>query len=357
MSAVYYHRPDAESAKVGKHRGYGRVKKLTRSALGNDGAISWFTSERARMQRLARSLVIAATTFLLLGLAIPAKAVGVDYRMVQMASGTLGGKFFTNVPVSVDFFADTASVFAHPVGGNTNGAAVGGTVQVTVPGIGVAVVTTSALMFSSVTSSQSFGQVPFLDIEVSENPPPASLQDLSFKTMAFASGTSLLNYDLRTAFAVTAVPASIGYLPGSVIHTSLGDLTFSALANNRPTNLGTFSAAIGQVEPQAGLWWNPAESGSGYALDYKHGVLVVTTYSYKADGSAQWYLTSGPVVNNVFTATLDKYTNGQCISCSYTGRPSGGTNDGSMTITFANETSATVKLPGGRVFQIQPQAF
>jgi len=309
------------------------------------------------MQRRTRGYVIAASTFLLLVLAMPAKAVGIDYRIVQMASGTLGGKFFTNVPVIVDFFADTASAVVHPVGGNANGVAVAGTVQVSVPGIGVAVVTTSAVIFSSVSSSQSFGQVPFLDIEVSENPPPASLQDLSFKTMAFASGTSLLNYDLQTAFPVTSVPASIGYLPGSVIHTTLGNLTFAALVDQRTTNLGTFSAAIGEVTPQAGLWWNPDESGSGYALDYKHGVLVVTTYSYKTDGSSQWYLTSGPVVNNVFTATLDKYTNGQCISCPYTGRPSGGTNDGSMTITFNNETSATVKLPGGRVFHIQPQAF
>jgi hypothetical protein len=309
------------------------------------------------MQRRTRGFIIAASAFLLLVLAIPAKAVGVDYRIVQMASGTLGGKFFTNVPVIVDLFADTASVVEHSVGGNANGVAVAGTVQVSVPGIGVAVVTTSAAIFSSVTSSQSFGQVPFLDIEVSENPPPASLQDLSFKTMAFASGTSLLNYDLRTAFPVTAVPASIGYLPGNVIHTNLGDLTFAALVDQRTTNLGTLSVAIGEVTPQAGLWWNPDESGSGYALDYKHGVLVVTTYSYKTDGSAQWYLTSGPVVNNVFTATLDKYTNGQCISCPYTGRPSGGMNDGSMTITFNNETSATVKLPGGRVFHIQPQAF
>lgn len=309
------------------------------------------------MQRRTRGFIIAASAFLLLVLAIPAKAVGVDYRIVQMASGTLGGKFFTNVPVIVDLFADTASVVEHSVGGNANGVAVAGTVQVSVPGIGVAVVTTSAAIFSSVTSSQSFGQVPFLDIEVSENPPPASLQDLSFKTMAFASGTSLHNYDLRTAFPVTAVPASIGYLPGNVIHTNLGDLTFAALVDQRTTNLGTLSVAIGEVTPQAGLWWNPDESGSGYALDYKHGVLVVTTYSYKTDGSAQWYLTSGPVVNNVFTATLDKYTNGQCISCPYTGRPSGGMNDGSMTITFNNETSATVKLPGGRVFHIQPQAF
>ena len=32
------------------------------------------------------------------------------------------------------------------------------------------------------------------------------------------------------------------------------------------------------LTPPVGLWWNPSESGSGYAFDYKHGVLVVTVY-------------------------------------------------------------------------------
>jgi hypothetical protein len=110
------------------------------------------------------------------------------------------------------------------------------------------------------------------------------------------------------------------------------------------------------VSPQVGLWWNPNESGSGYALDFKHGVLVVTIYSYKSTGEPQWYLAAGPLNGNVFTATLDKYALGQCISCAYrSAAPIG--NDGAITITFTSATSGTVQLPGGRVTTIQPQAF
>ena len=105
------------------------------------------------------------------------------------------------------------------------------------------------------------------------------------------------------------------------------------------------------------MWWNPNESGSGYALDYKHGVLVVTTYSYTASGDPQWYLSAGPVVNNVFTGTLDKYRAGQCISCAYPGRPTSVGNDGNIEITFTSSTTAVMRLPGGRTINIVPQEF
>jgi hypothetical protein len=110
------------------------------------------------------------------------------------------------------------------------------------------------------------------------------------------------------------------------------------------------------IAPQVGLWWNPAESGTGYALDCKHGVLVVTVYSYTASGPPIWYLASGPVTNNTFTATIDKYQNGQCISCAYRPAAING-NDGTMSIFFTSSASATMTLPGGRNFQIVPQDF
>jgi hypothetical protein len=58
-----------------------------------------------------------------------------------------------------------------------------------------------------------------------------------------------------------------------------------------------------------------------------------------------------------FTGTLDKYTGGQCISCAYSGRPTLAGNDGTVSIAFASETSATLTLPGGRTTQIQPFNF
>jgi hypothetical protein len=112
-------------------------------------------------------------------------------------------------------------------------------------------------------------------------------------------------------------------------------------------------------QPRTGHWWNPDESGSGYNIDIQDGVLVITFYSYQVDGAAQWYLSSGAMTNDQqnFTGTLDKYVGGECISCPYAGRPTLVGNDGTVSIAFASETSATLTLPGGRITQIQPFNF
>ena len=131
---------------------------------------------------------------------------------------------------------------------------------------------------------------------------------------------------------------------------------FGAVFQNRATNFAGQSASVGAatapIVPLAGVWLNPAESGSGFGLDYQNGTLIVEAYSYLAAGGSQWYLAAGPVVNNVFTATLDKYTGGQCISCTFNAPTLAG-NDGTITITFTSSTTANVDLPGGRHIQIQ----
>jgi hypothetical protein len=112
--------------------------------------------------------------------------------------------------------------------------------------------------------------------------------------------------------------------------------------------------------PATGLWWNPNESGSGYNVQVQHGVLVVTMYSYSNMGDPVWYIASGPMNNAgsgvTVSGTLDKYRSGQCASCMYQ-LPSSMGNDGGITITFTSPTAATVQLPGGRVTQIQPEAW
>lgn len=110
------------------------------------------------------------------------------------------------------------------------------------------------------------------------------------------------------------------------------------------------------VAPLAGLWWNPTESGSGYVIDVKHGVLVMTVFSYAASGAPQWYLLSGPLVNNAVTGKLFKFAGGQCIGCAYQ-LPVASGDDGVATVTFTSPIAATLQLPGGRTIPIVPQEF
>ena len=127
-----------------------------------------------------------------------------------------------------------------------------------------------------------------------------------------------------------------------------------------------FAAVTGDVRaagpgatPQAGLWWDPDQIGTGYTITINHGVVVVAVYSYAPDGSPQWYLASGPLSTDgqVFSATLDKYFGGPCISCTDKRSPRPVGNDGSIVIFFHSSTSATVLLPGGRLANIIPADF
>jgi hypothetical protein len=111
-------------------------------------------------------------------------------------------------------------------------------------------------------------------------------------------------------------------------------------------------------QPRIGLWGNTSESGRGWMMDIQNGILVLTSYTYLASGPDQWYLSSGPLTNNGqnFTATLDKYQGGQCLSCTYRAPTLQG-NDGTITITFVTETMATISFPGGMTTVIQSYDF
>jgi len=120
--------------------------------------------------------------------------------------------------------------------------------------------------------------------------------------------------------------------------------------------ISLFATSVAAFTPQTGQWWNPNESGTGYNLDIHNGVLVATVFSYKTNGDSEWYLAGGPMSadQRQFSGRLDKFRNGQCISCPYPGLPTNVGNDGAIFINFITETSATVQLPGGRVTTIQP---
>jgi len=204
---------------------------------------------------------------------------------------------------------------------------------------------------------------------------PTANRRVLIATPGFAAlGLVTPDYVMPTGFLATA--------GGTVNYAAVDQVTYPSLPTDGihaidrngaviqgiATNFAGQSAAVtavtapSLVTPAVGLWWNPNESGTGYNMDVKHGVLVVTVFTYDAAGNSEWYLASGPLVlsdaGTAFSATLDNYRNGQCvgIGCLYKnpGPPAG--NDGIISITFTSATSATVTLPG-RATSIQPQAF
>ena len=167
---------------------------------------------------------------------------------------------------------------------------------------------------------------------------------------------TLDKYTDGQCISCTYKPPSLVGNDGNVIFTFTSPTTADvALPGGRTGHIQRYfpaGAAQPASAPVAGVWYDPNESGSGYGLDYQNGVLIVQFYSYLAGGAAQWYLAAGNVTNNVFQATLDKYTGGQCISCGYKAPAQFG-NDGNITITFTSPTTADVALPGGRIGHIR----
>ena len=119
-----------------------------------------------------------------------------------------------------------------------------------------------------------------------------------------------------------------------------------------------FAAGAAAFTPRTGHWYDPAEDGTGYNIDIQDGKIVVTVYSYKTDGDSEWYIATGDMTNGQqsFTGTLTKLRNGACISCAYV-KPILAGSDGTISISFTSETTATVTKPGGRVAEIKPLNF
>ncbi len=110
--------------------------------------------------------------------------------------------------------------------------------------------------------------------------------------------------------------------------------------------------------PQPGLWWNPYESGRGYAIDSQGGILVLTVFAYGYDGRMQWYYADGPLTadGTRWSGTLLKFDDGQPLNGGYR-PPMASGSDGPVSIAFSSRTTGTITLPGGYSVPIQRQNF
>ena len=267
-------------------------------------------------------------------IATVAHAIPVTYTFNMTASGSVGATRFTDTKVTVTAIGDATDVTS---------------IAPDVPcnGLWSMTFTISGVDSGSITSPLSIAVNHGMQlIGLTRGSCGASdllwLSGYSAEAGAYNPASGIGSTMLGSPSAQTGVYPSTS--SGMLALTEIASMTFEA----------TFGAS---VVPVVGLWWNPSESGSGYNLDVKNGVLVATIFTYKANGDPQWYITSGPLVDNIFTGTINKYSGGQCLSCPYKGLPMSAGNDGTVRIEFTSSTSANMLLPGGRVTRIQPQAF
>jgi hypothetical protein len=184
-------------------------------------------------------------------------------------------------------------------------------------------------------------------------------QALALETVSVPAGTFANSLHVRELRG-SGVVRDVWYAPGvGMVRMNDGDTLAELTGYAIPGGVAQPGGGAAPIAfmPVSGMWWNPAESGSGYDIQLQRGVMVITVYSYTAAGDPLWYLATGPLVNagNAVSVTgmLDKYRGGQCTTCPYR-QPVVTGNDGAFTMVFSSPTRASLQLPGGRVTQIQP---
>ena len=118
----------------------------------------------------------------------------------------------------------------------------------------------------------------------------------------------------------------------------------------------TLFAAGASAEPQNGWWWNPDESGRGFFIEMRGGVIYVGGYFYEDDGRATWMTSGGPLTDPyAYQGTLQAYRGGQTLFGEYR-PPAPAVDVGPIGLKFKDDTHGTLTWSGGTV-PIERQVF
>jgi hypothetical protein len=137
-------------------------------------------------------------------------------------------------------------------------------------------------------------------------------------------------------FGDDATRASMTWPGGTVALERFGFTTGSVLA---PPQAGA---------PQSGWWWNAAESGRGFALEFQGDAIFGAAFLYAANGDPTWYIVSGQMQSPTrYAGTWIAFTDGQAMGAPYRA-PVRAPDPGSVVFEFSDATHGTLVLPDGR---------
>jgi uncharacterized protein (DUF1800 family) len=109
---------------------------------------------------------------------------------------------------------------------------------------------------------------------------------------------------------------------------------------------GGLSGTPATGSPVTGWYWNPAESGRGYAFEIQNGTLLFAGFMYDASGNPIWYMSEGPMSNtSLYQGEWSQYANGQTLLGSYKPPVVIDSQVGALTVQFTDDADATLTLP------------
>lgn len=111
--------------------------------------------------------------------------------------------------------------------------------------------------------------------------------------------------------------------------------------------------------PESGLWWSPAEPGSGLNIEIQDNYVSVFGYATDLSGRPVWYLSTGFLTGNArYDGVLDRYDNGQCIGCPWRQNNRVPGAGGPIRIDFNPDDATRATLTwGGRTLPIERLHF
>ena len=105
-------------------------------------------------------------------------------------------------------------------------------------------------------------------------------------------------------------------------------------------------------QPQSGAWWNPAESGRGFALEVNGSTVFLGGYMYDAAGNPTWYLSTGTLTGQTYQGVWTEFANGQSLGGPYVAPTLVNSAVGQVSITFSSPTAGIMTLPNGATIPI-----
>lgn len=177
----------------------------------------------------------------------------------------------------------------------------------------------------------------------------AVLSGTSMATPHVAGAFTLLR-SARAGDTVDQIARSLAFAGRKIAFSiRIGQQTFSYTLP-RIDVFGALSTIDGiPPTPETGWWWNPAESGRGYAIEVRGSNLFFGVFLYDDAGNSTWYVSSGPMTTaNTYQGTILPYSGGQTLTGAYRAPAALGTA-GQMSLQFSGARTATLVWPGGTI--------
>ncbi|MBM3535927.1 MAG: hypothetical protein FJX60_23185 [Alphaproteobacteria bacterium] len=166
---------------------------------------------------------------------------------------------------------------------------------------------------------------------------------MAYNDRCAASGFNCTRIPYFSSPYLTYAGTAIGASP----YSTTGAYNARTLSENASGIAGFRSGTIASIAPASGWWWNASEAGRGYSIEIANGRLFFAVYTYAADGTALWYISTGSMTNSTtYSGALQQFSGGQTLDGTYRAATSLG-SVGTVQIYFYAANSGYVAFPDG----------